>query len=170
MDAYIDIETTGLKPYSDHIITVCGIYLFDGHTQKEEVRQFVGDQVTATNVLGSVAGCKALYSYNGREFDFPFIKEKIGLDLETLRPHVDLMIHCWKHHLYGGLKKVEQILGITRSSGVTNGQEAILLWKDWEENHNQLALDMLLEYNKEDIKNLRILRNKLVEMQIKNKV
>jgi len=38
------------------------------------------------------------------------------------------MFDCWKENLYGGLKKVEEKLGIERLSKGIDGIEAMRLW------------------------------------------
>ena len=43
------------------------------------------------------------------------------------------------------------------------GYDALLLWDKYRREHNHGALDMLLEYNREDVQNLRVLRNMLEE-------
>ncbi|MBN2314975.1 MAG: ribonuclease H-like domain-containing protein [Sedimentisphaerales bacterium] len=42
-----------------------------------------------------------------------------------------------------------------------NGYEAVKLWYEYANNHNRQALATLLEYNREDIVNLQVLRQKL---------
>ena len=39
------------------------------------------------------------------------------------------------------------------------GYDAVLLWDKYRRENNRDALDMLLEYNREDVENLRVLRN-----------
>jgi len=59
-------------------------------------------------------GVDELYTYNGRRFDLPFIHARHGVNLEESYTHIDLMNHCWRNNLYGGLKNVERALGIQR--------------------------------------------------------
>jgi len=46
-----------------------------------------------------------------------------------------------------------------------DGQKAARLWWQYKNYHDQNALDKLLEYNKEDVMNLKVLRDKLMEMK-----
>ena len=57
--------------------------------------------------------------------------------------------------LRGGLKNIEHTLGISRSDETTgiDGFEAVRLWRRYERGEEG-ALDLLLEYNREDIVNL----------------
>ena len=51
-----------------------------------------------------------------------------------------------------------QLLGINRKLKDVDGYRAVLLWYDYVNNNNKQALRMLLEYNQEDVVNLRVLR------------
>lgn len=84
MDAYLDIETTGLScQYAD--ITVIGIYLVNGGESR--LVQLVGREVTRDNLLDSVEGVNKIYTYNGNRFDLPFIHGALGIDLQTVADH-----------------------------------------------------------------------------------
>jgi len=70
MEAYLDIETTGLHPsYSQ--ITVVGIYLTNGFASR--FVQLVGEDITADSLLESLDGASTINTYNGSRFDLPFI-------------------------------------------------------------------------------------------------
>jgi len=75
--------------------------------------------------------------------------------------HTDLMYDCWRRNLYGGLKVVEGLLGIQRRLTGVDGYMAVQLWYDYVNNNNEQALQTLLDYNEEDVVNLRVLRQKL---------
>ena len=157
-DAYLDIETTGLFPFYDEI-TVIGIYLV--REREGRLVQLVGEEVSRTRLLRALLGVKTIYTYNGRRFDFPFIKVCLDVALEEVFHHHDLMFDCWQRNLYGGFKAVEQQLGIPRQLQGIGGVEAVMLWWRYKIDHDQKALDLLLEYNKEDVMNLKVLREKL---------
>ena len=153
--AYLDIETTGLSPiYSD--ITVIGIYLTDGSYHR--FVQLVGEEVTKDNLLETLRGVDVIYTYNGSRFDLPFINALLDVDLARYFRHHDLMLDCWRSNLYGGFKAVEIQLGITRQLRGIDGAEAVRLWWKYQYEQEQDALDMLLQYNKEDVMNLETLR------------
>lgn len=159
IDAYLDIETTGLSPrYCE--ITVVGIHLVSGHESR--FIQLVGDDVTADNILQALDGVSTLYTYNGSRFDLPFIYFRLGINLTQLFSHCDLMYHCWRNNLYGGFKSVERQLGIQRRLKEVDGFEAVRLWWRWVNEYDEDALALLLEYNKEDVINLEILRERLL--------
>lgn len=157
-EAYLDIETTGLSPkYCD--ITVVGIHLVGKYGTR--FIQLVGEDVTAENILQALEAVSTIYTYNGSGFDLPFINTRLGVNLAELFNHCDLMYHCWKSNLYGGFKAVERQLGIERRLKEVNGYEAVQLWWRYVNDYDQDALSTLLEYNKEDVVNLKYLKERL---------
>lgn len=158
-EAYLDIETTGLSP-GENEITVVGIYLNNG--TRDRFVQMVGGEVTADNILKSLQGASALYTYNGSRFDLPFINMSLGLNIGSIFKHCDLMYDCWRNNLYGGLKRVEKQLGIDRHLKDINGYDAVRLWWRYIKDYDQEALATLLEYNKEDVLNLKTLKERLI--------
>ena len=156
--AYLDIETTGLRP-SDCELTVIGIYRENG--SHEEVIQLVGDEISLSKLIGALDNISMLYTYNGSRFDLPFIKMKLGIDLTEHCAHEDLMYACWKKKLKGGLKSVERQLGINRELTDIDGLMAVQLWYEYIDQGNANSLVKLLKYNEEDVVNLRTLRKRL---------
>jgi len=157
-DAYLDIETTGLSRGFDNI-TVIGMFLCSARDSK--LIQLFGRQVTKDNLLESLQDVEILYTYNGRRFDLPFIAARLGADLTALYRHRDLMYDCRRNNLFGGFKAVEQQLGIPRRLKGMCGADAVTLWKCYDEKGDHEALRTLLQYNKEDVVNLRFLKDHL---------
>ena len=155
MEAYLDIETS-----YDFAITVIGIFRRD-----KGFRQLVGGRVTRTNLLECVRGVERLVTYNGSCFDLPVIRRRLALNLEERCQSIDLKYVCWKNKLYGGLKKVEKKLGIGRRFPDIDGREAIRLWYRYKIRKDHQALRLLLEYNREDVMNLIIVKKKLELME-----
>jgi uncharacterized protein len=155
--AYLDIETTGFSPHK-HDLTVIGLYLDDGN---DNVIQFVGDEICSSKLVTIVKKIDVLYTYNGARFDLPFINGKLDVDLNKHCQHKDLMHTCWQRNLYGGLKEVEKKLGITRLITDVDGWMAVQLWRNYKRKGCTKSLSTLLEYNKEDVLNLKKLRHKL---------
>ena len=151
MKAYLDIETS----FSGEI-TVIGIFFEDSR-----LIQMVDNQVTSQNLISNLNKITTIVTYNGNRFDLPVIKNRLGIDLKEHFLSSDLMYECWNQNLYGGLKKVEEQLGITRNSQGIDGWEAMRLWDRFKNNHDLQALTMLLDYNRDDVKNLPILEEKL---------
>ncbi len=158
VEAYLDIETTGLSPDYD-AITVIGIYISDGKSCR--LIQLVGDDITRYNLLESLEDVELLYTYNGSRFDLPFIKMSLGVDLMKRHKHRDLMFDCWRNRLFGGFKMVQDRLGIVRQCRDVGGLEAIRLWWQYQNYQDEDALHRLLKYNEEDVVNLKALNEKL---------
>jgi uncharacterized protein YprB with RNaseH-like and TPR domain len=156
--AYLDIETTGLSRYYADL-TVIGIAL--EKNRKYQVVQLIEDDLYQGKLLDSLEGVDEIYTYNGSRFDLPFIKARLGIDLNRCFRHTDLMYDCWRQNLKGGLKVVERLLNIKRNLTSVDGYAAVQLWFDYVNNNNKQALRTLLEYNQEDVVNLRFLRRKL---------
>ena len=138
-DAYLDIETTGLSPYCSQI-TVVGIYSTWEHGSR--FVQLVGDEVSSDNLIKSLRGVATLYTYT-------------GLVAGAKRP-------AWRLGLKGGLKCVERQLRIPRRLRDVNGYQAIRLWWRYVNDYDEAALETLLQYNKEDVLNLKVLRERLL--------
>ncbi len=157
IDAYLDIETTGLSRDDD--ITVVGVYLCNG--AETRFLQLVGEEITAESLLEALSGTGVIYTYNGKSFDLPFIRRSLGVDLAEHFRHHDLMYDCWKCDLKGGFKAVERQLGIGRQLPDMDGFQAVRLWWRYVDYFDREALKTLLEYNREDVVNLKTLREKL---------
>lgn len=158
LEAYLDIETTGLSAeYCE--ITVVGIHLVDEYETR--LIQLVGEDVTADNILQALEAVSTIYTYNGASFDLPFINSHLGINLAKLFYHCDLMYNCWKSNLYGGFKAVERQLGIERRLNEVDGYEAVRLWWRYVNDGDKDALSTLLEYNREDVVNLQYLKERL---------
>jgi len=155
---YLDIETTGLSSVFSEL-TVIGIGLEKGRNY--EFTQLIGQSISLQKVMEDIKKVELLYTYNGSRFDLPFIRKKLGIDLRKCVRHIDLMYDCWRQNLYGGLKTVEKTLGISRQIEGIDGRMAVRLWYDYINNGNKTSLDMLMDYNKQDVLNLSILRRKL---------
>ena len=151
MKAYLDIETS-----FGGEITIIGIYYSDSR-----FIQLIGDKVSRDNLLHTLNSAETIVTYNGSRFDLPVIRNKLGVDLTQLYICYDLMYDCWNQNIYGGLKKVEEQLRINRALKDIDGWEAMRLWEHYRNNKDEQALNILLEYNRNDVMNLSILEKKL---------
>jgi len=158
MDAYLDIETTGLSPSMD-AITVVGICR--DTPEGPELRQLVGSDICRDSVAAALSGVTTLYTYNGIRFDAVFLESQLDYALPSSIIHRDLMHDCWKRQLYGGLKTVEKHLGIAREVQGVSGRQAVELWWRYVRRGDDAALETLLAYNREDVLNLKTLRERL---------
>ena len=159
--AYVDIETTGLSPQDDRI-TLIGIY--NGKETKTYIRG-----INLEGAGAELAKYKQLITFNGARFDLPFIGHEFPGFFNHL--HIDLLCPLRRIGYSGGLKKIEDTLGIRRSEeteGIT-GLDAVRLWRRYERGDEE-ALDLLVKYNEEDVVNLekimQMTHPKMVEREI----
>jgi len=155
MKAYLDIETS-----FDGAITVVGL-----HAEDRGTIQLVGGMVSDLAVWRALEGVETICTYNGSRFDLPVIRRRLGLDLTREFRSRDLMYDCWRHGLFGGLKRVEKQLGIARRSKGIDGRDAMRLWSRYEDGGDEGALNTLLMYNQDDVLNLRVLAARLEELE-----
>lgn len=155
MRCYLDIETTGLSPRHAEV-TVVGLALEKGPVL--EVIQLVSPGITEKDLRAALKGVQRIYTYNGSRFDLPFLRKRMGIHLEKSFHHHDLMYSCWEKQLKGGLKRVEEKLGIARQMKGVDGWMAVQLWQDYVKRGDAEALQTLLEYNRQDVVNLQTLR------------
>ena len=143
--AYVDIETTGLSPYTDEI-TVVAIHA-GGAT-----RTFVRGK-DLHRFPAAVADYPLVVTFNGAQFDLPFLAR----EFRGWRPaaHIDLRYPLRRLGLTGGLKAVEQRVGLTRPPHLreVDGFEAVRLWRRHERGDRR-ALERLLEYARFDVEHL----------------
>lgn len=146
--AYLDIETTGLDHWGFDITTIA---LYDGTTikyyiQGRNLEDFIID----------IEKYKVIVTYNGKTFDVPFIEGYFKTKLN--HAHIDLRYVLKSLGYAGGLKSCEKAMGLDRGDldGV-DGYFAVLLWRDYQKNQNEKALETLLAYNIEDVVNLETL-------------
>ncbi|MDY6863899.1 MAG: ribonuclease H-like domain-containing protein [Thermodesulfobacteriota bacterium] len=144
---FLDIETTGLSLLNDDI-TIIG--LFDG----KDTKIFIKDQ-NFHNFMEKIQEYLLLVTYNGSNFDIPFIW-KTFKSIALPPVHIDLRYLLRRVGYSGGLKAIEKKVGIPRNWEVENvdGFEATLLWREYLKG-NLKALELLIKYNIEDIKNLK---------------
>lgn len=151
--AFLDIETTGVSFSS--AITVVGV--FDGTRMHTLVR---GQNLTKRNLQGILSGASMMVTFNGSSFDVPMIEAQFPGVVPPI-PHIDLKHPLRRLGLVGGLKRIERDLDIERDRRVEymTGEDAVYLWRLWERQGKKNALDLLMEYNSEDCRNLKALAN-----------
>jgi uncharacterized protein YprB with RNaseH-like and TPR domain len=143
--AYLDIETDGGTDFDS--VTVIG--LSDGQT----LRQFVRGEnlLEFPEALEEVA---LLVTFFGGGFDIPVLKRTFPrLRFDQL--HLDLCPTLRRLGLRGGLKSIEQQLGMARSQDTAGlgGWDAVRLWREWRWGREK-SLRTLLAYNGEDVMNM----------------
>jgi uncharacterized protein YprB with RNaseH-like and TPR domain len=140
----LDIETC-----AGGDVTVVGIYRED-----RGLRQLVGGEITDVNVWDALEGVDTLCTFNGDRFDLPILERQLRVNLRERFASLDLLRECRRAGLKGGLKRLEERFGIARDTRGMNGWDALQLWARYENDGDQNALHVLLEYNREDVMNL----------------
>ncbi len=145
--AFLDIETTGMTLYG-HEITVIGLY--DG----EQMYHFINGQ-NLEEFQDAIEGYHLLVTFNGARFDLPFITSSFP-NFQFRQAHIDLRHVARRLGYRGGLKSIEPLFGICRTSEIQemSGYEAVILWHEYLQG-NQDALQRLLLYNEADVVNLK---------------
>ena len=144
--AFLDIETTGY--YGD--VTVVG--LFGEHGVETFVR---GRNLDKEALAKALSKYKILITFNGSSFDLPVLSR--FFNMRFIQPHIDLRGVCNLIDLRGGLKKIEQAIGLKRPEEVKgmDGYQAVILWDQYRRTGDERFLELLVEYNTQDIVNLK---------------
>ena len=147
--AYLDIETTGLSPY-EGIVTVVTVH------GAGKTRSFVADE-DLEELPAYLRPFPVLATFNGRLFDVPFLQVRFP-HWTPPGAHIDLRYVLYRIGQAGGLKRIEERLGVGRAEGVkgVDGLEAVRLWHEYR-GGNPGALRRLVEYNRADTVNLELL-------------
>ncbi|MBI2208461.1 ribonuclease H-like domain-containing protein [Candidatus Woesearchaeota archaeon] len=155
---FLDIETTGLDRNNDDI-TVIG--LFDGIETKTMIKGINFDLKELKNELSKY---KLIVTFNGSSFDVPFINRLYPHLLPNI-PNFDVKSITNKLNLKGGLKEIEKKLGIERNKIIEGfyGGDALALWRMYRATGDDYYLKLLVEYNEEDVINLKTIADYCVD-------
>jgi uncharacterized protein YprB with RNaseH-like and TPR domain/predicted nuclease with RNAse H fold/dephospho-CoA kinase len=150
---FLDIESTGLSRYYDHITEI-------GWSLGKEYGFFVRGQRDG-EFRDAIAAAKIVVTFNGSLFDLPFIQKEF-VDLQLPAVHVDLRFLSKRAGFPGGQKEVERLLGIERPADVSSitGEAAPVLWHRYRRGDND-SLQMLLKYNHADIRGMKQIFDKV---------
>lgn len=148
---YLDIESN-----ANNEITVIGLY--NG-----------SDYLAFVNGKDMFEFEQELYKYNmivtfnGKSFDLPILKKHF-LGLREPPLHIDLKYLCKRSGLKGGLKKIEDELGLYRPPEIRglNGYDAVKLWYSYQAG-DEKSLELLITYNKYDCMNLEYILKYIYE-------
>lgn len=144
---FLDIETTGLFCRSDEI-TVIGLY--DGENYKAYIKgKNLGDFVRDFQKYSTII------TFNGW-FDKSFIAHHIPSSNIYEKLNIDLRSAARQLGYRGGFKEIEKRFGINRPESIRglDGLDAVALWRKYAAGKGE-ALDLLIEYNKADVTNLK---------------
>lgn len=151
---FLDIEASGVR--DDGFITVVGLY--DGVNTKTMIK---GVNLDFKKLKTELSKYKMIVTFNGLSYDLPFL-ERAFPNLLPKVPCFDLKHACARVGLAGGLKTVEKVLGINRRNKIIErmyGGDAITLWRMYKATGDDYYLKLLVEYNEEDVVNLKPIAN-----------
>jgi uncharacterized protein len=147
---YFDIETDGSKT---QVPTVVSLFDADGlHVYIQ------GRNMDA--LPEGLARRRLWVTFNGSCFDVPVLKEYFGAkQFPVPEAHIDLRFVTRRLGMGGGLKEIEDKLGVGRPPHLkgVNGYDAVLLWRAYLRRGDVEALRWLVEYNLYDSFQLRSL-------------
>ncbi|MGZ3460553.1 MAG: ribonuclease H-like domain-containing protein [Archangium sp.] len=149
---YFDIETDGAQ---EQVPTVVGLFDASG------LRVFI--QGRNMDALPEAMAERRLWvTFNGSCFDVPVLRQYFGKGFPTPDAHIDLRFVCRRLGMGGGLKEIEDKLGLGRPPHMkgVNGWDAVLLWRAYRARGDVEALRFLVEYNLYDSFQLRSLMDK----------
>ncbi len=143
--AFFDLEADG-----DQQITVAGVM------DREGLATFIRGN-TLADLPERLGKSRIWVTFNGAVFDVPVLRHHFeGLPRPVV--HLDLKVVLRKTRQVGGLKEIEERLGLGRPPHLkgVRGMDAIRLWRELQLGHPE-ALRFLVEYNLYDAINLRAL-------------
>lgn len=155
--AFLDIETDSAVNGRPTVVSV-----FDRHG----LHVFIQGR-NLEGLPEVLASSRLWVTFNGRCFDVPVLRRCFG-DFPRPTVHLDLRFLCRRVGLRGGLKSVEQAVGIPRPwhlRGV-GGWDAVLLWRTWRTDAELAALRLLVEYNLYDAFQLRALADSAYNLAV----
>lgn len=157
---FLDIETTGLSRYYDHITLIGWSFLneFDVYYQG----------LTKEPLIAAFKRAKAVVTFNGAIFDLPFIAKEFP-ELSFPLCHIDLRFFSRRFGFSGGQKNIEREIGFQRSAAAekVTGEMAPVLWHQYKEGRST-ALRRLITYNQFDIDGMKYLLDICVAKSIQS--
>jgi uncharacterized protein YprB with RNaseH-like and TPR domain len=150
---YLDIESYGLGRAS----RIFMIGLFDGYDTK-----ILFEPINYTLLQEYLNHKSLVVTYNGSSHDIPILEHK-GIRFNM--PHIDLKIILSLLGYSGGLKYIEREFSIKRNplQSEFRGGDILRLWKIYKATGDEYYLNLLIEYNEDDVFYLK----KLMEFSYK---
>jgi len=140
IDGYGQVILVGISDYYNSNFFVKGINLGKANLEKELNKY------------------KMIITFNGSSFDLPKLRK---LEINFKQAHLDLKPLCVNLGLKGGLKEVEKILDLRRPKHLYGNP--VQLWKAFHASGDREYLDLLIEYNREDVENLKMIADKVYQ-------
>jgi uncharacterized protein YprB with RNaseH-like and TPR domain len=161
---YLDIETTSLKA-GDGMVVAVGL-LKDGKPEVKFAGNTQEERAALEWLRRELEGCTTLVTWNGAEFDVPFLFTRAvfhNVDLGKLFeiPMLDLYEWCRGHMLLPSyrLESVGRFLGINKSQ-TFHGSDVLTLFKLAEQGDLE-ARRLIVEHCREDLILLKRIHERL---------
>ncbi len=140
---FLDVETTGLSWYYDHITIV-------GWMRAGRYDYHIAGQ-RSSRLTDALNHATTLVTFNGTLFDLRFLRKAFS-DLKVPPLHIDLRYFARRVGLRGGQKAIERLVGAASRTNLedVDGAEAVLLWHRYLRG-DRLSLRKLIEYNRYDV-------------------
>ena len=160
-----DIETTGLYPGRDRIISASFIDPDGSGLTQYFTESSASEDLTISSILSEFADSDVIITYNGQSFDVPFVltrARKFGL-ADELPAFYNVDVYRWLKSYWPlaetapslSQKSVEKILGMDDSrTDLINGGECIRLYSEYINLDNEKAKDLILLHNGDDVRQL----------------
>ena len=144
---FLDIETTGLSFYYDHITMI-------GWSMDSEYNFYINGIDKKEKFIDALNKAKVIITFNGTKFDLPFIEQEFK-EIVFPKCHIDLMYMCRRLGLKGGQKNIENKINFKRPKELQDkgGYEATIFWYMYKQG-DKSSLINLIKYNFYDIKGM----------------
>jgi uncharacterized protein YprB with RNaseH-like and TPR domain/predicted nuclease with RNAse H fold/dephospho-CoA kinase len=160
---FLDIETTGLSQYYDHITMV-------GWSIGDKYDYFINGISKETDLKQALSNAKIIVTFNGSIFDIPFIKKQFP-NIHIPECHIDLRFFSKRIGLTGGQKKIEDEIGFKRNKSLknTDGYMATVLWDQYKWG-KKTSLEKLIAYNHSDVEGMKAILDYSIKEVYKNSI
>ncbi len=167
-----DIETTGLSPAMDMIVSASFIDPDGSRLTQYFTDDPASEYITVTRILEELSGCDAVITYNGNSFDLPFIYSRARKLCITGPRHFlrKIDIYRWLKSYWQlapsmeSLRQVavEEALGLSecRTDRISGG-ECIPLYSDYLSRGTEKSKELILLHNADDVRQLAAITQKL---------
>lgn len=146
---FLDVEADYRKQ-----IYLIGIY--DGF----DIKFLVKNKNLYRDILKQILNSfKLIVTFNGSSYDLPLIEKQFKININI--PHIDLKHFCNKNDLTGTLKEIETKLKIKRPKHLKGSP--VDLWKTMHASCDEEYFKLLLNYNEEDVINLKFILEKIMK-------
>jgi uncharacterized protein YprB with RNaseH-like and TPR domain len=150
---FLDIETTGFSHHMNCVTIV-------GWSIGGPFNVLVNGRDDPEDFISDVKKAKSLVTFNGRSFDMRFLNKLFGAGVFP-KGHADLRYLCQNLGLSGGMKAIEEALGLSRQTSARDGGDAVILWNKYvqgrDPDRRRQALRELIVYNHADVENLKLI-------------